>query len=168
MTKFHAQPYDISATGLYFESAEEFYAKISKAVNDYGDPLEEFEIQFIDGNDVDCALAEVWSVNQANIGAFFDAVNDWDDEQKKHYIIAVGECGYSHEQVADKSDNVDIQLYQVESLKELAEQFVDDGLFGEIPEQLQFYIDYDLIARDLAVEYSETIIAGERFAYVCA
>ena len=53
MTKFHAQPYDISATGFYFESAEEFSAKLSKAVNDYGDPVEEFEILFIDDDSTD-------------------------------------------------------------------------------------------------------------------
>ena len=168
MTKFHAQPYDISAAGFYFESTEDFNAKVSKAVNDYGDPVEEFEIQFVDGNDIDCALAEAWGVNQANIGVFFDVVDDWNDEQKMHYIIAVGECGYSHEQVAGNPQCVDIQLYQVESLKELAEQFVDEGLFGEIPERLQFYIDYDLIARDLAVDYSEITIAEERFAYACS
>jgi len=50
-------------------------------------------------------------------------------------------------------------------MRELAEQFVDDGLFGEVPEQFQFYIDYDAIARDLAVEYSEVEIAGERLIY---
>ena len=50
-------------------------------------------------------------------------------------------------------------------MRELAEQFVDEGLFGEVPESFQFYIDYDAIARDLAVEYSEIRIAGERLIY---
>lgn len=39
--------------------------------------------------------------------------------------------------------------------------------YGDIPESLQFYIDYDAIARDLAVEYSETVIAGSRVIYRC-
>lgn len=168
MTKFYAQPYDISAVGFYFESVEEFNAKVSKAVNDYGDLVEEFEIQFIDGEDIDCTFAKAWGVNQANVGAFFDAVDDWDEDLKQRYIIAVGECGYSHEQVASNLDDVDIQLYQVDSLKELAEQFVDESLFGEIPERLQFYINYERIARDLAVKYSEITIAGEKFVYACA
>ena len=36
---------------------------------------------------------------------------------------------------------------------------------GDIPEHLQFYIDYDAIARDLAVDYSEIVIAGEYLIY---
>ena len=43
--------------------------------------------------------------------------------------------------------------------------FVDDGLFGDIPEHLATYIDYDAIARDLAMDYAETRIAGEQLIY---
>ena len=50
-------------------------------------------------------------------------------------------------------------------MTELAEQFVDEGLFGEIPGHLAPYIDMDAIARDLAVDYSEAEIAGERLIY---
>jgi hypothetical protein len=35
------------------------------------------------------------------------------------------------------------------SLRELAQQFVDEGLFGPIPESIKNHIDYDSIARDL-------------------
>ncbi len=52
-------------------------------------------------------------------------------------------------------------------MRALAEQFVEEGLFGDIPKRLQFYIDYDAIARDLAVDYSETVIAGSRIIYRC-
>lgn len=50
-------------------------------------------------------------------------------------------------------------------MKELAEQFVDEGLFGDIPSILASYIDYDAIARDLAMDYKATEIAGERLIY---
>lgn len=52
-------------------------------------------------------------------------------------------------------------------MRELAEQFVDEGLFGDIPERLAGYIDYDAIARDLAMDYAETTIAGEWLIYRC-
>ncbi|SMX44511.1 antirestriction protein ArdA [Octadecabacter ascidiaceicola] len=79
-------------------------------------------------------------------------------------IIAVGECGYTFEP-STKPDDFEVDIYQVESLRDLAEQFVDEALFGDIPERLRFYIDHDAIALDLAVEFSEITIAGERFAY---
>lgn len=89
---------------------------------------------------------------------------DW---EKFQFIIAVGECGYSFEADTVSSDNFDVDIYGVESLKELAEQFVDEGVFGEIPESLQCYIDIDAIARDLGMDYSETTIAGNNFVYRC-
>lgn len=50
-------------------------------------------------------------------------------------------------------------------MRELAERFIDDGLFGEIPEHLVNYIDMDAIAYDLAMDYAETEIAGQHLIY---
>jgi len=160
----YAQPYDISATGFYFESAEEYEAKAQKLRNAYGDEVEEFEIQFIDGERIDCQLAKAIGLNQANFRDFLECSDAWEDWQKINVIIAVGECGYDFDPQIDP-DHHGIDVYYVESLRELAEQFVEDGLFGDIPQQLQFYIDYDAIARDLAVEYSEIAISGEPLVY---
>jgi antirestriction protein len=168
MILLHAQPYDITAGGFYFERAEDYAAKAKNNKNDYGQPIEEYEIQFIDGEDIDCALAKAWGINQANVAAYLEAVEDWDEDDKHRYIIAVGECGYSHEQVACDPSSVDMTLYELSSMRDLAEQFVEEGLYGEIPESLQFYIDYDATARDLSVDYSETTIAGTNFIFHCA
>ena len=162
-----AQPYDISASGFYFESTEDYDNKADKAVNDYGQQVEEFEIQFIDGEEIDCQLAQAWGLNQGSFSAFFEAVDDWDDDHKRRYIIAVGECCYDHDEVANDPNGPDIDIYYVDSLRDLAEIFVDEGLYGPIPVAVQFYIDYDAMARDLAVDYSETEIAGERLVYAC-
>lgn len=162
--QLHAQPYDISACGFYFETAEDFAAKAAKLRNDYGDPVEEFEIQFIDGDAIDCALARAIGLYQSNIAQFLDAVEDWDTDQKTRVILAVGECGYDF--TADtQPDDFDLEVYPVETLRGLAEQFVDEGLFGDIPERLQFYIDYDAIARDLGMDYAEAEVAGQRLIY---
>ncbi len=59
----------------------------------------------------------------------------------------------------------DVDIYHVDSMKELAEQFVDEGLFGDIPDHLANYIDMDAIAYDLAMDYTETEVAGERLIY---
>ncbi|HLP68685.1 MAG TPA: antirestriction protein ArdA [Rhizobium sp.] len=52
-------------------------------------------------------------------------------------------------------------------MKELTEEFVDEGLFGEIPGHLAHYIDYDAITRDLAMDHTETEIGGERLICRC-
>ena len=167
-TTLYAQPYDISAQGFYFTSAQEYDSAAATLRNSYGDPVEEFEIQFIDGDDIDCELAKAFELHQGTIKQFFDAVEDWDEQEKTIFIIAVGECGYCFDPRTTHPNDFDVELYQLDSLKELAEQFVEDGLYGDIPESLQFYIDTDAMARDLAVDYGEAMIAGERLIYRCA
>lgn len=164
MTTFFAQPYDISATGFYFDSFYDYQAKADAARNDYGEPVEEFELQFIDGGDIDSAFAEAFGINQANIARFIELADQWCDDEKTRFIIAVGECGYDRD---CDPDSIDIELYEIESLTELARQFVDEGLFGDIPERIACYLDYDKIARDLACDYSETDIAGSHIVYRC-
>ncbi|MCE8001177.1 MAG: antirestriction protein ArdA [Rhodobiaceae bacterium] len=163
----HAQPYDISARGFYFTTADDYDEKAKCLRNTYGDPVEEFEIQFIDGERIDCDLAKAIGINQANFRDYLDCVEAWEDWEKINVIIAVGECGYDFDGQVDP-DHHGIDVYPVETMRELAEQFVDEGLFGDIPENLQFYVDYDAIARDLAVEYSEIEIAGECLIYRAA
>lgn len=168
MTTLYAQPYDISACGFYFDTIEEFTEKSNALTNSYGEPVEEFEIQFIDGESIDSALFRAVGVHQGDIASFFDAVDDLDDDQKTKIILAVGECGYSFDLSKDCAADLEIDIYAMDSLRDLAEQFVDDGLFGDIPEHLQHYIDYDAIARDLAIDYTETTVAGEYLIYRAA
>lgn len=166
MTQLFAQPYDLAATGFYFESAEDYDDKAIALRNDYGEPVEEFEIQFIDGERIDCDLARAVGLYQSNIGQYFDAVEAWCEHDKRVVILAVGECGYILENNTQPND-FEIDIFEVDTMRELAEQFVDEGLFGDIPEHLQFYIDYDAVARDLAMDYAETKIAGTHLIYRC-
>ena len=165
MPRLHAQPYDITANGFYFESLEDYTEKANRNRNDYGGPVEEYQIQFIEGDQIDCDLAKAWGINQANIGQYFDACESWDDHEKIVLIVAVGEAGYSFDPETVSPTDFDVDIYRVDSMQELAERFVDEGLFGDIPEHLVNYIDMDAIAYDLAMDYTETEIAGERLIY---
>ena len=168
MTQLHAQPYDISTNGFFFDSEEEYNEKASKNLNSFGFPVEEYEIQFIDGETIDAQLFKALGVNQCNFGKFLEACDSWDDHQKHKVIIATGECGYSFDLESGDPDDFDVDIYEMDSLHQLAEHFVDEGLFGEIPERLQFYLDYDAIARDLGMDYSEIRIDGKNFVYRCS
>ena len=154
MTKLYAQPYDITANGFYFETVEEYNTQASKLRNFYGQPVEEYELQFIDGEDIDAALFSALSVHQGNFPSYLEAVAKWREEEKIKVIIAVGEAGYKFNLGEDTPDQFEIDLYELDSLKDLAEQFVEEGLFGEIPASIRNYLDYDAIARDLSMDYS--------------
>ena len=167
-TQLYAQPYDLSANGFYFEAAQEYEAKTASNRNDYGEPVEEYEIQFINGETMDAELFKALGVHQGSVCQFLETAPEWEDWEKINIIIASRECGYEFDIETDHPDHFGITVYHVDSLRELAIEFVNDGLFGEIPERLQHYIDYDALARDLAVEYSETVIAGTRLIYDCS
>lgn len=168
MTVFYAQPYDISATGFYFETMENYHVRAAKCLNDFGDQVEEFELQFIDGNVIDIDLCKALGLYQNNISKVIEFIEGWDDSQKLNVIIAVGEWGYNFDFETGDPDDYDIDLYEVDSMRELAEQFVDEGLYGKIPQSLQFYIDYAAIARDLVMDYSEIKINGTTYIYRCS
>jgi hypothetical protein len=168
MTTLYAQPYDICASGFYFKTDEEFQTKSKGLRNDYGDPVEEYEIQFIDGEQIDCELAQAFELNQMTFATFFNLVEQWNDHEKTCFIIANGECGYNFNPKHENIDTLEIDIYDVSNLKELAEQFVDEGLYGHIPKPLELYIDHEAMARDLSCDFAMTEIAGNRLAYRCA
>ncbi|MBP7722627.1 MAG: antirestriction protein ArdA [Alphaproteobacteria bacterium] len=88
--------------------------------------------------------------------------------EKRGQPIAVGEAGYNFDPETDDPDDFDIDLYELDTLRDLAEQFIDEGLFGEIPENIRFYLDYDAIARDLGMDYTEIRLNGTNYIYRCA
>ena len=164
MTTLFAQPYDFTANGFYFHSLDEY---ITKSFDLNGPLIEEYEIQFIDGEGIDCQLFEALSINQSNIAAYFKAVEDWEEDQKINVIISAGECAYKFDIANDDPDDLNVDLYQFDTMKELAEHFVEEGLYGTIPENIRFYLDCDLIARDLSMDYTEIRIDGTNYIYRC-
>lgn len=165
--RFYARPYDIMAHGFFFEGAEDYAAKRDACRNAHGQPVEEFEIQFIDGDEIDAQLFDALSVTQATIIAFMERLATWEDWQKRNMIVAVGECGHLFDVATDDPDDLDVDLYTGMTLRDLADQFVDEGLFGDIPASIVHYIDYEAIARDLGMDYAAITIAGEPCVYRC-
>ena len=164
---FYAQPYDISAEGFYFRGFEEYSKQAAAAKNQFGDKIEEFEIQFIDGDQLDCELAKAWGLNQANIKRFIKVSEEWDDEEKIRFILAIGESGLSFDPDTVDPWNLDIDVYRMDSLEELAVEVVEGWCLGDTSDRLKPYIDYNAIADDLSIDFSEAIVAGERLFYQC-
>jgi antirestriction protein len=79
-------------------------------------------------------------------------------ELSKYDLARVGYLVSAGQDVSDALDNYeDVTFYEGQSLKDVAYQLVDDGLFGDIPKDIASYIDYDAIARDLQHDgYDET------------
>lgn len=145
--KYHATPYDISATGFYFSSMDEYRAKAATHRNAYGEPVEEYEIQFIDGDN--CSLFQAIGVNQANPELWFEHFEDMDDEEAVRAIYLAGYECLAAEDILDRLD--DVILFEG-TVREYAEEYIEStGLLAEVPESLRYYIDIDSFARDLRI-----------------
>ncbi len=167
--RLFANPYDISAVGFYFSSHDEYRQKAAKLRNSMGFPVEEFEIEFMDGEEIDVQLFQALKPHPGNLGAFIVAVEDWTEEDKVKVICAVGYSGYAFKLGEDAPDSIDVELYELDSVRALAEQFVDEGYYGEIPDRIANFLDYDAIANELHLGdgYDEITIAGKHYVYRC-
>jgi len=132
---YHATPYDISAVGFYFSDYEEYLEKAASHRNDHGDPVEEYEIQFIDGDNY--RLFDAVGVNQANLKDWFERFEDMDEHDAIKVIYLAEDVGYSLNDMLDRLD--DLMLFEGTAI-EYAESYLDDtGLLDQIPENLRYY-----------------------------
>lgn len=141
---FHAQPYNLDATGFYFTDMDDYRAKFDANRDSFGLPVEEYEIQFIDGDAADAQLFDAAGINQASILFFIDEIMELDDHQKPGLYFLL-DIGY---EIDDAISRIDDVMIQEGNLEEAAEQLFDEIYLDRIPVNLQNYIDYSAFARD--------------------
>lgn len=153
MTTFHAQPYDMNANGFYFEDMDEYTEKAQANRNEFGEPVEEYELQFIDGSDLEAELfkdanhyheikerlewlADVVPSDRAIAAAIyltkqygFGKVKDYIEDDLEGIIIDEHD-GWQSEEQSDEH----MGYYYAEAL--------------DIPDQIQNYFDYEAYGRD--------------------
>lgn len=156
---YFAQPYNLDAAGFYFSDMDDYNAKAEGLLDAFGSPVEEFELQFIDGSSADAELFAAAGINQANLEQWFDDLEDL-DEQEKAALFAILSLGYNLDQALEKIE--DATLFRGR-LEDAAEELFDEIYLSEIPENLHSYIDYSRFARDceLSGDMSEFEFAGE-------
>jgi hypothetical protein len=158
---YHATPYDMHAIGFYFNSYDDYLEQAKTHTNVYGDPVEEFEIQFIDGDNY--RLFKALDINQANLKQWFDDFEglEADDAVKAIYLSEY--LSYDIDQILNNLD--DANLFEG-TATEYAEQYIEDtGMLQEMPENLHYYFDTEAFARDLILsgDISEVEIGGTTY-----
>ena len=162
----YAQPYDLDAQGFYFDSFEDFETKYNKNCNVYGQPVEEYMFDFIDGSAIDCDLFKAVKGGY-NLKAFFMVANTWEDYEKIPLIIAYEENitsePFNEEVTSDMFQDIDI--YYDMSFEDLAWDFIDNGLFGDIPENVKQWLDIEKMALSLSYDYNEISVGNNSIIY---
>lgn len=158
--ELYAQPYDSSAEGFYFKSKKEFDEKFEK-----NKPVEEYEIQFIDGSKEDADLFDVIQkmIGQSEMDEYFDNIVPLEDEQKAalYHLVGIGEDLGKALQIVKKQDyslsKGTIEDYAYDILRDTYSEIMD-GPLGN-------YIDIDAFARDMELngEVSSFTFGGEKY-----
>jgi len=115
---------------------------------------------FITDTEAEIAIGEYDNIHRLNELA--EAIESFSDEDLLKLRFLVYE-GYNEREVVDNGlDSYEVEIYDyrennsfTDTFELLASDFVDEGLFGEIPKALEYYIDYGAIARDLRMDYCE-------------
>lgn len=162
MTTLHATPYNLDATGFYFEGISEYQNKVINHLDCYGNLVEEFEIQFIDGEDAE--LFEACGIDQSNLNTWFDDIVFLQDYEKISLYYLIRCAGYTLSQALDKLDEPCITE---SSLKDAAAELFDECYLHTIPENVRYYIDYESFARDCALGGDMTEFEYSNRTYTC-
>ena len=140
-TLFYAQPYAIDARGFYFSSNIDFQSQMATAKDRFGNPVEEFEFQLIDGHE----LLAACRFDQANLH-WLEEVELLKEWEKPALFYLMDQRGCDLEEALGKVD--DVCLYRGRLL-EAAETLFDEIHADRIPDDLKGYFDMEAFARDL-------------------
>lgn len=149
---YFAQPYSLDATGFYFSDLEGYRRKADANRDRFGGPVEEYELQYIDGEFH--RLFNALGVNQASLADWFELLDELDGDDDRYLIAcSLAGDGYVMSELAAKWD--DYSVFRG-TAAEYAEQVVSECY--EVPGNLAAYIDYERLGRDMVLEGSVTEI----------
>lgn len=154
MVNLYANPYNPSARGFYFKSTKEFDTKYKANL-----PVEEYEIELIDGSDFERLLQKRLSKNGFEIPKFFDLIDKHNDEMTDEKLVALEYLfEYQNCNVGEAFDKID----DVMVFEGTPEEYAMDIFYDEIDEKLAnmfgrnngtgaAYFDFKALARDMRI-----------------
>lgn len=161
--RLFAQPYDFSASGFYFTSFEEYQAAYDARL-----PIEEYEIQIIDGSDDDVKVFNLLQVSQANLEDYFEKVEEFsylteDEKVAVEFVMSWGNCSFEY-----AMDNYEeVKIYRG-TLADVGAQMADElCLLDGIPDEIARYFDFEAYARDIEFNGGLVEVESEVYATPC-
>lgn len=106
---YFAQPYNLGAVGFYFEDLEDYQSKAEGLRDDCGNPVEEFELQYIDGDHA--RLFSALNISQAYLSDWFDLLDELGDDEDRYLIAChLADMGYDIGELSRRWD--DYRVYR--------------------------------------------------------
>jgi antirestriction protein len=129
-----------------YDSYEEFMEACRELHADEKDP----EFMFQDADNV-----PDWAWNESGVSKHLWGYLELDEEDRAKFNFLVEHRGEDVEDAFGKI--IDVIFYEGMSLAEVAEELVDEGIYGKVSESLKYYIDFEKLGNDLSYDdYYET------------
>ena len=164
--ELHAQPYDTSASGFYFSTLEEYETKF-----ELSQPVEEYELQFINGDDDQCQFAGMFPANSCDLEEWLDYLDQFeglDDSEQVALFYLAEILNYSIDDCFNKYN--DIMLSEGTALDAAYEHIEQCYNLDEMLGSLKGYFDYESYANDMerSSEYYEFRYNGTSYTVINA
>jgi antirestriction protein len=151
MAQFYLNPYDISKSGLYFDTSD-----VERGVLDLDDALEQaikgqFEEYSVELIDAPLKEAEVWQAVTLHHGDSYPAIRVWlevleeDDYDLPGVYWAMSDKGFS--EVDEAKTYGEDAMVREGTIRDLADEFIAD----DPASWAENYFDYEALARDMAI-----------------
>lgn len=141
-----AHPYDQAACGFYFTSLENYELETANHVNKHGEPVEEYEIQFINGTDEACTFARLANPNQGDLASWFDGLEQFEGLNDMQQVVLAYLMEDLHRSISDALDIVDDVIIIEGTATDWATDYVNECC--ELPQFALDYFDYEAFGRD--------------------
>jgi hypothetical protein len=151
MNLLFANPYNTSVNGYFFTSYDEYLNNLVNLTDSLNQPVEEVEIEWIDGDHAQ--LFEACKISHATLSLWYDEIAYLDiSEQVEIYY----RCRILGQDVQKALNNLDTDgTIFGSSLTEYARDYVTQcGILDKLPEEMRCYFDYELLARDIEMSGS--------------
>jgi hypothetical protein len=157
VTTLYANPYDISKTGFYFTSTDDYQLQMQQA------SFEEVEIDYIDGDNP--KLFEAAGINQSNLDQWFNELDSIDDDSTEGVSIIFLLGFMDLKDAISRYEEVIIWFGSAEDYA--AELLADITDLDQLPEIIKYHIDYSGIARDMELSSEITEVSSNTWVTNC-
>ena len=161
-TELYAQPYNRDAKGFNFKDMAQYQVQANNRLDGYGNLVEEFEIQFIDGDDSE--LFKACQIDQTNLDTWYDEIESLDEFDKLNLYYLTTVAGYT---LSDALLKIEEPSIQYQPLIDAATELFDECYTNEIPVNIRFYIDYNKFARDCELNGDLVEFEYQNRTYTC-
>lgn len=158
-----ATPYAFDAPFWYFGSAEEFDKQYKAHL-----PVEEYEIDLIDGDEFEVALFKAMQVSQGNVHEYFeklDEIGGMQEDELAAFHYATDDLGISDIDDAIALAQDDIRVTEGTATDYVYNLIEENGGVEKLGEdKLETYFDYEMFGRDIRSDVVNSRIEDARHA----